>query len=151
MDFRGPPGPWFPSIPEENDRYPGATRVDNLEGRLPMAGTDCLFCRIVAGEIPADVVLSTADLMAFRDINPQAPTHILIIPKAHVASVSDLDPAEAEIMGKLFLAARHLAEQEGIAQEGYRMVVNAGAAAGQTVFHIHMHLLGGRGMAWPPG
>jgi histidine triad (HIT) family protein len=116
-----------------------------------MAGTDCLFCRIVAGEIPADVVLSTADLMAFRDINPQAPTHILIIPKAHVASVSDLDPAEAEIMGKLFLAARHLAEQEGIAQEGYRMVVNAGAAAGQTVFHIHMHLLGGRGMAWPPG
>ena len=116
-----------------------------------MAGTDCLFCRIVAGEIPADVVLSTPDLMAFQDINPQAPTHILIIPKAHVASVSDLDPAQAELMGKLFLAARELAKREGIAQEGYRRVVNAGAAAGQTVFHIHMHLLGGRGMAWPPG
>lgn len=116
-----------------------------------MAGTDCLFCRIVAGEIPADVVLSTPDLMAFRDINPQAPTHILIIPKVHVASVSDLDPDQAELMGKLFLAAQELAEREGIAPEGYRMVVNAGVAAGQTVFHIHMHLLGGRGMAWPPG
>jgi histidine triad (HIT) family protein len=143
--------PSFPPSREGNDRCQAATRVDDLEGRLPLAGTDCLFCRIVAGEIPADVVLSTPDLMAFRDINPQAPTHILIIPKAHVASVSDLDPDQAELMGKLFLAARELAEREGIAQEGYRMVVNAGAAAGQTVFHIHMHLLGGRGMAWPPG
>ena len=116
-----------------------------------MPDNDCLFCRIAQGEIPAELIRSDPDALAFRDINPQAPTHILIIPKAHVASVSDLDPAQAELMGKLFLAARELAEREGIAQEGYRMVVNAGAAAGQTVFHIHMHLLGGRGMAWPPG
>jgi histidine triad (HIT) family protein len=133
------------------DPCPGSARVEYLKGRLPLAETDCLFCRIVAGEIPADVVLSTPDLVAFRDISPKAPTHILIIPRSHVASVSDLEPAQTEVMGKLFLAARDLAEREGIAQTGYRMVVNAGSAAGQTVFHIHMHLLGGRGMGWPPG
>jgi histidine triad (HIT) family protein len=105
----------------------------------------------VEGEIPAEVVLSTSDLLAFRDINPQAPTHILIVPKRHIASVSHLEPTDAEIMGRLFLAAQELAEREGIDEGGYRMVVNAGADAGQTVFHIHLHLLGGRGMRWPPG
>ena len=111
----------------------------------------CLFCRIAAGEIPAELVHSDQDLVAFRDINPQAPTHILIIPRKHIASVSDLSPEDAEIMGKLFLAAKDLARGEGIEDGGYRMVVNAGSDAGQTVFHIHLHLLGGRGMGWPPG
>jgi histidine triad (HIT) family protein len=112
---------------------------------------DCLFCRIATGEIPADVVRSDPDVLAFRDISPQAPTHILIIPRKHIASVSELEPEDGELMGKLFFMARDLARQEGISEGGYRMVVNAGADAGQTVFHIHLHLLGGRGMGWPPG
>ena len=111
----------------------------------------CLFCRIVAGEIPADIVRSDEDLVAFRDLHPQAPTHLLLIPRKHIASVSDLSPEDAETMGKLFLAAKDLAQEEGIEDGGYRMVVNAGPDAGQTVFHIHLHLLGGRGMGWPPG
>ena len=111
----------------------------------------CLFCRIVAGEIPADIVRSDKDLVAFRDIHPQAPTHLLLIPRKHIASVSDLSREDAETMGKLFLAAKDLAREEGIDGGGYRMVVNAGPDAGQTVFHIHLHLLGGRGMRWPPG
>ena len=90
-------------------------------------------------------------MVAFRDINSQAPTHILIIPRRHIPSVAELAPGDAEVMGKLFLMARELAEEEGIDEGGYRMVVNAGADAGQTVFHIHLHLLGGRGMGWPPG
>jgi histidine triad (HIT) family protein len=112
---------------------------------------DCLFCRIASGEIPADVVLSDPDVLAFRDISPQAPTHILIIPRKHIASVSELEPEDGELIGKLFIVARDLARQEGISEGGYRMVVNAGADAGQTVFHIHLHLLGGRGLGWPPG
>ncbi len=111
----------------------------------------CLFCRIVAGEIPADIVRSDEDMVAFRDIHPQAPTHLLLIPRKHIASVRDLSPEDAETMGKLFLAAKDLAQEEGIEDGGYRMVVNAGPDAGQTVFHIHLHLLGGRGMSWPPG
>lgn len=97
------------------------------------------------------MVRSDPDILAFRDINPQAPTHILIIPRKHIASVTDLESEDTELMGRLFLTARELAEDEGVAEEGYRMVVNAGAGAGQTVFHIHLHLLGGRGMGWPPG
>ena len=116
-----------------------------------MTHSDCLFCKIARGEIPADVIMQTPDLVAFRDINPQAPTHILIIPRTHLASVSELEPPDAGIVGKLFLAAKELAREEGIAEDGYRMVVNAGPDAGQTVFHIHMHLLGGREMRWPPG
>jgi histidine triad (HIT) family protein len=113
--------------------------------------SDCLFCRIAGGDIPAEVVLTTPDVVAFRDINPQAPTHILIIPRQHIGTVSDLHLSDTEIMGKLFLAAQELAAREGIDEGGYRMVVNAGADAGQTVFHVHMHLLGGREMGWPPG
>lgn len=116
-----------------------------------MAQDDCLFCRIASGEIPADLVLETPDVLAFRDIHPQAPTHILIIPRAHIPSVSEMEEDQAPVMGKLFLAARELAREEGIQEGGFRMVVNAGADAGQTVFHIHMHLLGGREMGWPPG
>ena len=116
-----------------------------------MSDSNCLFCRIAQGEIPADLVRSDPDLVAFRDIHPQAPTHILIIPRKHIASVNELGEGDTDLMGKLFLAARDLAREEGISDPGYRMVVNAGPAAGQTVFHLHLHLLGGRGMGWPPG
>lgn len=116
-----------------------------------MSEADCLFCRIASGEIPAQEVRSTQDLVAFRDINPQAPTHILIVPRKHISSVAKMGEEDAELIGKLFLMARDLAEEEKIAEPGFRMVVNAGADAGQTVLHIHLHLLGGRQMAWPPG
>ncbi len=116
-----------------------------------MANSDCLFCRIASGEIPADIVRSDDDVVSFRDISPQAPTHILIIPRKHISSVTDLSEEDSEVMGRLFLMARDLAEEEGLTEGGYRMVVNAGADAGQTVFHIHLHLLGGRRMGWPPG
>jgi len=111
----------------------------------------CLFCRISAGEIPAQLLYETPDVVAFRDISPEAPTHILIIPRKHIPSVSELEVGDARVMGELFLAAQELARKEGIEESGYRMVMNAGADAGQAVFHIHMHLLGGRGMRWPPG
>ena len=116
-----------------------------------MPDNDCLFCRIAQGEIPAELIRSDPNALAFRDINPQAPTHILIIPRKHIASVSDLTEEDAGLMGKLFLMAKELAREEGISEAGYRMVVNAGADAGQTVFHIHLHPLGGRGLGWPPG
>lgn len=111
----------------------------------------CLFCRIAAGEIPAKLVYEDDDVVAFRDINPQAPTHILIIPRRHIASVNDLEAGDAELVGRLYLVARELAEREGIAQSGYRLVLNTGPGAGQTVDHIHLHLLGGRPLHWPPG
>ena len=117
----------------------------------PLSDTHCLFCRIAQGEIPADLVRSDPEVLAFRDINPQAPTHILIIPRRHIASVSEMTEDDADLMGKLFLMAKDLAREEGISTGGYRMVVNAGPDAGQTVFHVHLHLLGGRGMDWPPG
>lgn len=106
---------------------------------------------MVAGEIPADVVHETDRILAFRDINPQAPTHLLIIPRQHVATMTDLDEEHKDVVGRLFLAARDLAGEEGIQDDGYRVVMNCGAKAGQTVFHIHLHLLGGRRMTWPPG
>jgi len=112
---------------------------------------DCLFCKIVAGEIPADIVHETKDTLAFRDINPQAPVHILIIPRKHIATINDLDDADKAIVGSLFTAARDIAAAEGLADDGYRVVMNCNEAAGQTVFHIHLHLLGGRGFGWPPG
>jgi len=116
-----------------------------------LSDSTCLFCRISAGEIPADVIRSDQDLLAFRDINPKAPTHILIIPRKHITSVADMEAGDAEIIGKLFLAAKELAREEGISGTGYRMVINAGEDGGQTVFHVHLHLLGGRPMGWPPG
>jgi histidine triad (HIT) family protein len=116
-----------------------------------LSQTSCLFCRIAAGEIPAEVVRSDPDVVAFRDLHPQAPTHILLIPRRHVPSVREMSEEDAHLMGKLFMMARDLAREEGIEEGGYRLVVNAGSDAGQTVFHIHLHLLGGRGMGWPPG
>lgn len=113
--------------------------------------TDCLFCKIRDGEIPSETVYENDDIIAFNDVNKQAPTHILIVPRKHIASINDLQDEDAEIMGKMLLAAQDIANFEGIAVDGYRLVVNCNADAGQTVFHIHMHLLGGRNMAWPPG
>jgi histidine triad (HIT) family protein len=113
--------------------------------------TDCLFCRIASGAIPADTVKQSDDWVAFRDINPQAPTHVLIIPREHIATLNDADPGHAELLGRLLLAAKEIAADEGIAEDGYRTVANCNAGAGQSVFHIHVHLLGGRVMGWPPG
>ncbi len=113
--------------------------------------TDCIFCKIAAGEIPATKVLETDDVVVFRDLNPQAPTHLLAIPRRHIATINDLRDDDAELVGKLYLAARQVAADEGIADSGYRTVMNCGEGAGQTVFHIHLHILGGRPMTWPPG
>jgi histidine triad (HIT) family protein len=109
----------------------------------------CIFCRIVRGEIPADVVIETDDCVAFRDLNPQAPVHVLVIPKVHVASLDEAD--DPALVGRLELVAAEIARREGIAATGYRTLINTNAAAGQTVFHLHLHLLGGRTMTWPPG
>lgn len=113
--------------------------------------TECLFCKIAGGEIPTDTVRQDEDWVAFRDINPQAPTHILIIPRVHVATLNEADAGRAELLGKMLLAAKDIAAEEGIAESGYRTVINTNAGAGQSVFHVHVHLLGGRQMAWPPG
>jgi histidine triad (HIT) family protein len=116
-----------------------------------MDSSDCLFCKILAGDIPADIIFESDDAIAFRDINPQAPTHALIIPRKHVATINDLEEGDEALVGNLFLAAKSIAADEGIAAAGYRVVMNCNAAAGQTVFHLHLHLLGGRELAWPPG
>jgi len=116
-----------------------------------MTDSDCLFCKIAGGEINADVVFESDDVIGFRDINPQAPTHVVIIPKRHVSTINDLTDLDADIVGLLYLAAKDIAKQEGFADAGYRVVMNCNAAAGQTVFHIHLHLLGGRQLTWPPG
>lgn len=108
--------------------------------------SDDLFLKIINREIPADIVYETDDVLAFRDIAPKAPTHILIIPKIHLKTVNDIEPEHAELIGKLFLAAAELAKQEGVAEEGYRLVMNCNPAGGQEVYHIHLHLLGGRQM-----
>lgn len=113
--------------------------------------TDCLFCKIIAGDIPADVVHETANTVAFRDINPQAPTHVLIIPRRHIAKINDIEPGDHEIVGSLFTAAKEIAAAEALSDDGYRVVMNCNEAAGQTVFHLHLHLLGGRTLSWPPG
>jgi histidine triad (HIT) family protein len=110
---------------------------------------DCLFCRIVRREIPAAIEWEDDQALAFRDIDPKAPTHVLVIPKRHVASLNEA--TDATLLGHLLLAAREIAEGEGIAESGYRTVLNTNADAGQTVFHLHLHLLGGRHMKWPPG
>jgi len=111
--------------------------------------TDCLFCKIAAGQIPAAVVRRTDRALAFRDVNPQAPTHILVIPLEHVASLNEAkNPA---MLGELVAFARDLAREAGLADSGYRLVLNTNADGGQTVFHLHLHLLGGRKLQWPPG
>ncbi len=116
-----------------------------------MSNTDCLFCKFVSGELDTDVVFETDKVLAFRDINPRAPTHILIIPRKHIATINDLTKSDAKEIGNLYIVAKELAKDEGFSEEGYRVVMNCNAAAGQTVFHLHLHLLGGRVFDWPPG
>ncbi len=104
----------------------------------------CIFCRIVAGEVPSDIVYQDEDFLAFRDISPQAPTHVLIIPKTHITSLAQLTEEQQELAGRLIIIARKLAEKEGIAKRGYRLVINCGPEGGQLVPHLHLHLIGGR-------
>jgi histidine triad (HIT) family protein len=113
--------------------------------------TDCLFCKMVAGTIKPDKVHEDDEVLAFRDINPQAPVHVLVVPKQHIATLNDLTPAQAALVGRLFLVARQVARQSGVAESGYRTVMNCNRDAGQSVWHVHLHLLGGRVMGWPPG
>ncbi|HSG98284.1 MAG TPA: histidine triad nucleotide-binding protein [Woeseiaceae bacterium] len=112
---------------------------------------DCLFCKILAGEIPAELVYESDTAVAFRDINPQAPTHVLVIPRKHIATINDLEDDDHALIGSLYAAAKEIAAQEGIAEDGYRAVMNCNEGAGQTVFHLHLHVLGGRSLGWPPG
>jgi histidine triad (HIT) family protein len=113
--------------------------------------TDELFLKIINREIPAEIVYETDEVLAFRDINPQAPVHVLIIPKERIPTINDLGPEHAELVGKLILAAAEIAREQGLSEDGYRVVMNCNEAGGQMVYHIHLHLLGGRQMTWPPG
>ena len=112
---------------------------------------DCLFCKIVEGTIPATIVHQGDHLVAFRDINPQAPLHVLIIPRRHIATLNDLASTDDDVVGEMVRRAAAIAREHGYADRGYRTVFNCNAEAGQTVFHIHLHVLGGRGFKWPPG
>ena len=111
----------------------------------------CLFCRIIAGEIPSSKVYEDDEVMAFNDINPQAPLHVLVIPKRHISTTNDLSTQDDALIGTLVRRAAAIAREKGYADRGYRSVLNCNAEAGQTVFHIHLHLLAGRGLGWPPG
>jgi histidine triad (HIT) family protein len=113
--------------------------------------SDDLFLKIISREIPADIVYENDDVLAFRDLNPQAPFHVLIIPKIRVPTINDMEQQDVELFGKLFLAARDIAAEQGYSEDGYRVVMNCNSAAGQTVFHVHMHMLAGRVFSWPPG
>ena len=112
--------------------------------------SDCIFCKIASGEIPSKIVHADDEVVAFRDVQPQAPVHVLLVPRRHISSLDDVREEDRALLGRLLLAARQIAAQEGIAG-GYRLVTNCGRSAGQSVFHIHLHLLGGRSMTWPPG
>ncbi len=116
-----------------------------------MSMENCLFCKIVAGEIPASIVYEDRDVIAFRDINPQAPSHFLFIPKRHIASMAELSREDGALLTSLFMAAQKVAQDANLEKQGYRFVTNVGPDAGQSVFHLHFHLLGGRTMGWPPG
>jgi histidine triad (HIT) family protein len=113
--------------------------------------SQCLFCRIASGEIPSTHVYADEDVYAFRDINPAAPQHILVIPRKHMASLNDADDTDQALMGKLLLTARQIAHDQGFADDGFRTVINTGSYGGQTVFHLHVHVLSGRHLGWPPG
>jgi len=112
---------------------------------------DCIFCRIAKRDIPSDIVYEDDEVLAFKDLNPQAPVHVLFITKRHIASMDKLEQGDAEIVGRLLFRAKEVAREQGIAEGGYRVVLNCNRNAGQEVFHIHAHLLGGRKFAWPPG
>ena len=123
----------------------------NADAAAPRRDPDCLFCKIVAGEIPATRVAEDDLILAIRDIAPRAPTHILIMPREHIASAADLTDADAALLGRIFGKAAEIARSEGIAEGGYRIVTNIGDWGGQTVDHLHFHLMGGRAFTWPPG
>lgn len=112
---------------------------------------DCIFCKIATGVINADRVYEDEQVLAFRDLDPHAPTHVLVIPKLHISTINDLDEESSPVVGRMYLAAKQVAEQEGISERGYRTVMNCNDEAGQAIFHIHLHVLGGRRMRWPPG
>lgn len=112
---------------------------------------DCIFCKISNNDLPADVVFEDENIMAFRDLHPMAPTHLLVIPKQHIATVNDLTDADATLVGAMILRAKKLAANEHLSTEGYRLIFNVNSGGGQEVYHIHLHLLGGRQMTWPPG
>lgn len=111
----------------------------------------CIFCRIAARRLPARIVFEDDEILAFEDVNPQAPIHTLVIPRRHLVSLNDATPPDAALLGRLFVVAAQLARERGLDAQGYRTVINTGAGAGQTVFHLHLHLLGGRAFRWPPG
>jgi len=113
--------------------------------------TECIFCCIAGGELPANIIYQDERVIAFRDVNPQAPIHIIIVPKKHIGSVLELSPADKDLVGQIHLAAAKISQNEGVAETGFRLVVNTGRHAGQSVPHLHYHLLGGRELAWPPG
>lgn len=113
--------------------------------------SDCLFCGIVAGEVPANLVAEGDEWVAFRDIDPRAPTHVLVVPRRHLATLDDLGEQDGPLIGDMVRAAAEIARAEGLVEAGYRVVFNCGAGAGQSVYHIHLHLLGGRTFSWPPG
>ncbi|HEV3400328.1 MAG TPA: histidine triad nucleotide-binding protein [Acidimicrobiales bacterium] len=113
--------------------------------------SDCVFCRIVAGDVPSDQVASSEHTVAFRDINPAMPRHVLVVPREHIESAATLEPAHADVLSEMFQTARQVAEAEGLAERGYRLVLNVGEDALNSVAHLHMHVLGGRPMSWPPG
>ena len=113
--------------------------------------SDDLFLKIIRREVPADIIYETDEVLAFKDLNPQAPLHVLIIPKIHIRTINDIDDEHAELVGKLFLAAKDIAKKYAMSQSGYRVGMNCNGDSGQTVFHIHLHLLGGRALGWPPG
>jgi len=113
--------------------------------------SETVFSKIIAREIPADIVFENDQALAFRDINPQAPIHIVIIPKKPIPTLNDLTPDDAELIGQLFLAAKHVAAELGVAESGYRTLINCNRDGGQDIFHVHMHLMAGRSMGWPPG
>lgn len=112
---------------------------------------DCLFCSIVAGETPADTIYQDERSLAFRDINPQAPVHVLVIPRDHIESLDDASQKDEALLGHLLRVAARVANEQGLSESGYRTVINTGAGAGQSVFHLHVHVLGGRSLNWPPG
>ncbi|WP_444962964.1 histidine triad nucleotide-binding protein [Nocardiopsis sp. M1B1] len=116
-----------------------------------MVQDDCLFCKIVKGEVPAEIVRESERAVAFRDINPQAPTHVLVIPREHYRDAAEAAAADTGLLDEIVRVAHEVAADEDVAEQGYRLVFNTGSGAGQTVFHLHGHLLGGRGLNWPPG
>lgn len=118
---------------------------------MSAAEAPCLFCRIASGEIPSRRVHEDPEIVAFEDVNPQAPVHVLVVPRAHIPTLNDLDPAAAALAGRIVMVGREVARKKGLAGRGYRLVWNCLEEAGQSVFHLHLHVLGGRPMGWPPG